>query len=76
MTLAELKLVSRSLVVNKRLKSLAEKYLNRGFTDRPARYAWALDNPIGKPGGRICPRPPGFPRGLPTGFPDFTHIND
>jgi hypothetical protein len=33
-----------------------------------------VDNPAGKPDGRIMHRPQGFPQGLSTGFPDFTHI--
>jgi hypothetical protein len=32
-----------------------------------------MDNPAGKHDGRIMHRPRGFPQGLPTGFPDFTH---
>ncbi|SEA65696.1 Integrase core domain-containing protein [Nitrosospira multiformis] len=45
-----------------------------GTADRPAALAWPMDNLAGKPDGRIKHRPRGFPPGLPTGFPDFTHI--
>jgi hypothetical protein len=40
-----------------------------GFTDRPARCAWPLDNPAGKPDGRIRPRPTRFPTGIAHRLP-------